>query len=347
MKEIVIALLVCCLPAQFIGQKLDADKEYMVSCVGFYNVENLFDTLNTRGDKDLEFSPKGDKRWNSNLYGKKIANLGQVINGIGQEVSPDGLAILGLAEVENKAVLDDLVQCDELKKKNYKVVHYEGHDRRGIDVALIYQEKYFKYISSKSIELVFKDTSYHSRDQLLVTGELLGEKVHVIVAHWPSRSGGQKRSEPRRLEAAELGRQIIDSLLADEPKAKVIYMGDLNDDPENKSVAKVLRSASKTKKAGEQFFFNPMLELSKKGIGSLAWRDSWNLFDQIILSPGLVESEFKEWTVYRTKVYNKPFLKSKEGKYKGYPYRSFSGDAWTGGYSDHFPVYSILAREKE
>lgn len=328
------------------AQKLDPKKEYMVSCVGFYNVENLFDTLNSRGDNDLEFSPKGDRRWDSKLYNAKLKNLAHVIDGLGTEVNPNGVALLGVAEVENKLVLDDLVKQEALLDNNFKVVHYEGHDRRGIDVGLLYQEKYFKYISSKSIELVFEDTSYHSRDQLLVTGELMGERVHVIVAHWPSRSGGQKRSEPRRLEAAKLGRSIVDSILVNEPDAKIIYMGDLNDDPENKSVSKVLMLGEKGKNMAELNFFNPMLDLSRKGIGSLAWRDSWNLFDQIVMSPALSNQNFKTWTAYRTKVYNKPFLKSKDGKYKGYPYRSYSGGAWTGGYSDHFPVYTILAKER-
>lgn len=344
-KLLVLTFVFIALQTSLLAQNLDPEKSYAVSCVGFYNLENLFDTLNTNGDRDIEFTPAGDRHWDTEKYQAKLNNLAKVIGELGTEVTPDGVAMLGVAEVEHKSGLDDLVQTGVLKERGYQVVHIEGSDRRGIDVGLLYQPKYFKVLDTKSYVVTFEDTTYHSRDQLLVTGELQGERVHVVVAHWPSRSGGQKRSEPKRIIAATKGRAIVDSILVAEPEAKIFYMGDLNDDPNNKSVTKVLKGTDNKSKLDEDYFYNPMLPLSRKGIGSLAWRDTWNLFDQIVMSPELVQDDFKTWTTYRTKVHNKEYLKSKSGKYKGYPFRSYAGGAWAGGYSDHFPVYTILAKE--
>ncbi len=328
------------------SQTLQKDKQYNVACIGFYNVENLFDTLNTNGYKDLDFSPEGKNHWNTKSYWEKMDNLSKVISQMGTEFTPDGVAILGVAEVENRSVLEDLVKNDLLKKQNYQIIHYDSPDHRGIDVALLYQPKYFKVLSSKTFTVNFPDSpNYHTRDQLLVTGLLNGEKVHVIVAHWPSRSGGQKRSEPRRLKAAAVGKSIADSLLLDDPNAKIFYMGDLNDDPVSNSLVKVMKSKSKISKVKQDNFYNPMVTLYKKGIGSLAWHDSWNIFDQIIMSPSVVDDDLDDWSYYKVRVFNKPFMRQTEGNYKGYPKRSFS-NGWANGYSDHFPVYVVLVKEK-
>lgn len=350
MKKNKIALLVFILTISlpFFGQKvtLETGKDYQVSCIGFYNVENLFDTLNTNGSKDFEFSPEGKNNWGTDNYWAKMDNLSRVISELGTEVTPDGAAILGVSEVENITVLEDLVINEKLKKQNYKIVHYDSPDHRGIDVALLYQPKYFEVLSSKTFSVTFPDdTSYTTRDQLLVTGNLKGEKIHVIVAHWPSRSGGQKRSEPRRMQASKVARSIVDSLLTDDANAKIFYMGDMNDDPINNSMTAGLLSTGKIKKAKNGMLFNPMTDLYKKGIGSLAWRDSWNLFDQIVVSEAMIDADLSDWSYYNVKVHNKPYMIQTEGSYKGYPKRSFN-NGWDNGFSDHFPVYLVLVKEK-
>ncbi|NNC83059.1 MAG: endonuclease/exonuclease/phosphatase family protein [Flavobacteriales bacterium] len=317
---------------------------YEIGTVGFYNLENLFDTLDTPDKRDHEFTPEGRNRWNSEKYLFKLDQLSKVIKDIGTSIHPAGLAVLAVSEVENRDVLEDLVAHPELKDRNYQIVFEEGPDRRGIDVGLLYNPQFFEVESWKSYRLSMADTSFRTRDQLLVTGKLSGERIHMIVAHWPSRSGGQKRSEPKRIAAAELGRHIVDSLMTAEDDAAILYLGDLNDDPVNKSLTRVMKATGDRSFARGDRLFNPMEDLYQKGIGSLAWRDTWNLFDQILLSPGLMEEKQGKWTYHTARVYNKPYLLQTSGSYKGYPLRTFAGGAWTKGYSDHFPVYVILKR---
>ena len=324
-------------------------KEYLVAGIGFYNLENLFDTLIDPDPNKIlqeDFTPKGKKAWTSEHYQEKLVNMAKVISEIGTEITPDGIAILGVSEVENKSVLEDLVKSESIKKRGYKVVHYDSPDRRGIDVGLLYNPKYFKVTSSKNFSLRSVDTTFYSRDQLLVTGLLNGEKIHVIVTHWPSRSGGEKRSKPRRASAAKLGRIIVDSLQANDPNTKVFYMGDLNDDPTDESVKKHLRGAGKEEKMQKGDLFNPWESYYKKGIGTLAYRDAWNLFDQILVSKSLLGKDYSSLKLYKSKIFSKAYLKSSEGRYKGYPFRTYSGGAYIGGYSDHFPVYMFLIKEQ-
>lgn len=332
------------------AQTLDPSKNFEVACIGFYNIENLFDTLDTPNVLDTEFTPQGEKNWNTEKYYYKLRNNSRVISEMAMEITPDGVAVLGLSEIENRQVIEDLIKMESLKDRNYQIVHYDSPDRRGVDVALIYQPKYFKVTSTKSYPLTLpNDTSFKTRDQLLVTGDLLGERIHFIVCHWPSRRGGEARSAPLRMAAALLSRHIIDSLATADPAAKVILMGDLNDDPTNKSITKGLNACGKINKLKPGQLFNACEESYRKGIGTLAWKDSWNLFDQMILTQGLVDNTntFADFRFYKFKVFNKPYLMQTEGPWKGYPYRTFVGNDFKGGYSDHFPVYTILIREKK
>jgi len=330
----------------FAQAELDKNKQYHVACIGFYNVENLYDTIN-QPNNDEEFLPESPKKWNTEKYFKKLENLSTVISQLGIDATPDGLSILGLAEVENRGVLEDLVKTEKLKNRNYQIVHYDGPDKRGVDVALLYNPKHFIVENSVSYTLKIPGKEdFFTRDQLLVSGRLAGEKIHIIVCHWPSRRGGEKRSRPLREAAADLTRHIADSIFKIEPLAKIIIMGDLNDDPTNSSVKKHIKTVAKTHEVREDLFFNPMEELYNKGIGTLAWRDSWNLFDQIILSYSLTKCHYETFCYYGAKVFNKPFVRQEEGNFKGYPFRTFAGGTYTGGYSDHFAVYVILLREK-
>lgn len=333
---------------------LNKDKQYEIAGIGFYNLENLFDTIvdpDTNKILQEDFTPHGKKNFNSEKYHKKINNMAEVISKIGTDIFPEGLSILGVAEIENRSVLEDLVAQKQIKSRNYQIVQYDSPDARGIDVGFLYNPNYFELISSKTFKLdtYSGDQHFRTRDQLLVTGKLNGERIHIIVAHWPSRRGGEKRSAPRRIAAGEVGRAIIDSIQAAEPNAKIVYMGDLNDDPTNKSVKKAMNTVDKIEFMTPKKLYNPMEKFYKNGIGTLAYRDNWNLFDQIILTPGFVtkDNNFDSYKFFKAVVFNKEFLKNDTGSFKGYPHRTYVGPNFMNGYSDHFPVYMILVKEKK
>jgi hypothetical protein len=340
-----IALLAS-LALSFTVSAQEGKPEFVPSLIGFFNIENLFDTIDSPDTDDREFLPESGKLWGTQRYLRKVDKMGQVIAALGRELDPRGVAILGLAEVENRSVVEDLVVSAPLKERKYAVVHDDSPDRRGVDVALIHDPKRFKVYAHKSYRLVTPpDTAFRTRDQLLVSGVLDGDTTHVIVAHWPSRRGGEKRSMPKRMAAGELGRHIVDSLLAINANARILYMGDLNDDPVNKSITMGLRATGEPAMAQGGTLYNPMHAPFKKGIGSLAWRDSWNLFDQIIISPGLVSGAGGQYKYYGVRVFNEPYLRQEDGNFAGYPKRTFVGDTYQDGYSDHFPVFLILVKE--
>lgn len=320
--------------------------EYKVACIGFYNLENLFDIEDDPLTNDSEYLPDGANKWDSTKYANKLLNMSTVIGDLGTDVSPDGVAVLGVCEIENRFVLEDLVAMPAIQDRNYKIVHYNSPDRRGVDVGLLYQEKYFKVKNSASYKLVFpNDTSYYTRAQLVVTGDMDGEDVTVIVGHWPSRRGGQAASEPNRIEAAKLGRKIIDSLLAVNPYAKIILMGDLNDDPINASVQEYIRAKGKISKMKPGDMYNVMYDHFKSGNGTLAWNDAWNLFDQMIVSEAFVSTDASTYVFHKSYVYKKDYLIQQEGNYKGYPLRTHAGGVYLNGYSDHLPVYMVLKKQ--
>jgi hypothetical protein len=321
-------------------------QNYTPAVIGFYNVENLFDTLDTPNVNDSEYTPHSAKKWNTERYNEKLTNLARVIGEIGTDLHPNGMIAVGLSEVENRDVVVDLVNTPPLKDRKYDIVHYDSPDRRGIDVALIYQPEFYKVYNHKSY--VFKiegKDDFFSRDQLVVSGVIDTDTVHILVSHWPSRRGGEKKSSPLRVAAANLGRSIIDSLFAINPNARIMYMGDLNDDPVNFSVKRHLRTESKPENARDGRLYNPMEDLYNKGIGTLAWRDTWNLFDQIIISEALATGKDGGYRYFGAKVHNKPYLKQQDGNFAGYPYRTYVGDTYRPGFSDHFPVYLILVKE--
>lgn len=328
---------------------IDKNKKYTAVAIGFWNVENFYDTLNDPRKIDEEFLPDGANNWNTPKYKTKIEHLADVISQMGADAVPDGLAAMGMCEIENKTVLEDLVKSPKLAARHYKVVLIEGPDVRGVDPAFIYNPKYFEFISAKTFPVVVvTDTAHKTRDELLVTGKMLGEKMHFIICHWPSRRGGDLASEPNRISAGKKARSIVDSLLKEDPNAKVIVMGDLNDDPIDASVKKTLRTYKDPRhEAKDGEMFNAMEGHFKKGIGTLAYNDAWNLFDQMIMTPALVKGNFKDYQFYTSRVFNKQFMAEEYGKYKGYPKRTFSGGQYTAGYSDHYPVFSVFLKEKK
>lgn len=324
--------------------------QYRIRTIAFYNLENLFDTID---DPDLwdERSPimemKGDI---AKVYWNKIDNMAKVIAEIGTKETKTPPAIIGVCEIENKAVLEDLVNSKYLKKYKYSIVHYDSQDKRGIDVALLYQSRYFKPTKSKSYNVKLYDAGdrVYTRDQLLVSGILDGEMIHLILNHWPSRRGGEAKSRPLRMGAAKYNLQIIDSLQGMYNDPKIFGLGDYNDDPINASFKKVLHATGIKSEVKEGGIYNPMEDLFNRGFSTLGYRDNINLFDQIYMtSPALAKNnDYTKWQFYKANIFNPNYLINQKGRYKGYPFRSFSNNAFTGGYSDHFPVYIYLIRKK-
>jgi hypothetical protein len=327
-----------------IAQSPQQGRSVVPVCVAFYNVENLFDTIHQSGPHDLEYTPQGGNKWNSARYNEKLDRLAEVISMLGTDHTPDGPAILGLCEIENRAVLEDLVKHERIKDRNYQVVFMRGRDRR-VNNAFLYNPKYFELTHVAKKEVLMEDPGFRTRDHIIMSGSLLGEPMHFIVNHWPSRSGGEKRSQPRRVAAALAARAVVDSITSIDPLAKIIIMGDLNDDPTDPSVKKYLNSGGDRNRLKEGQLFNPFFAMHRMGIGSLAYRDSWNLFDQIIITQSLLGQDPSSFIYREAKVYNKPFLRTPAGRFKDYPHRSFAAGVYLGGYSDHFPSYIILVRE--
>jgi hypothetical protein len=323
---------------------------YKVAVIGFYNLENFYDTVDNPIVNDEEFLPSGIRNYNSAIYKSKIQNLATVIAQMGADKSPDGPAILGVAEIENDTVLTDLVNHPLLKKRNYKIAHYDSKDIRGVDVAMLYNPKYFTVTKSDKLFVQLPGGSkdaYFTRDILWVQGKLDGELINIYVNHWPSRSGGEERSIPARNAAATVCKQHIDSLKSIEGESKVVVMGDLNDDPINESIAGILKAKGKIKDVKPGGIFNPWFELYKNGIGTLAYQDAWGLFDQILISYPWLSKDQKGFFYYQPHIFNQPYMVENMGKYKGYPMRTWDGNTYRGGYSDHFPTYLVLLKKVE
>ena len=328
------------------------DKKYRVMTVAFYNLENLFDVEDDPNKLD-ERSPimEIDSTERPEIYKKKIANMAKVISKIGTDFTGMPPAVIGVCEVENDDVLLDLVNHPRLRPYNYDVVHHESPDERSIDTGLLYQKSMFIPTNSVAHEVkIFygtdKSKRNYTRDVLVVSGKLRGEEFHFIVNHWPSRSGGQKRSEPGRVTAAKVTKKAIDSLQAIDPYAKIMVMGDFNDGPYNKSIAEVVGAKFDKEDVGLKELYNPYEEIRKKGGGTIAYRDGWDIFDQIFFTePLLDDTDYSEFRYFKSGIFAPPFLQNPRGRWKGYPFRSFSGGGFSGGYSDHFPVFVYLIRE--
>ena len=321
-------------------------RNFKIHTVAFYNLENLFDTINDLNKND-EASPIMEIRFNrGKIYREKVSNMAEVVSQIGYDVTKRPPSILGICEVENRMVVEDLISDEKLRKYNYGIVHYESPDDRGIDVGLIYNKDVFKVKNSSSHDVFITGNNSskrrNTRDQLVVSGYLDGELMHFIVNHWPSRGA----DETKRIAAAEVNNFIIDSLRNKYESPKIITMGDFNDDPFDKSIKKILGAKKNISDVNKNDMYNPFETiLVDEGVGSNAYRDKWQLFDQIILSKPFLDKNYKDYQLYKAGVFNKSFLINKKGKFKGYPFRSFSYGTFTGGYSDHLPPYIYLLKE--
>lgn len=313
-------------------------KANSIVTIAFYNVENLFDTKDDPTTFDDHFTTHGKNKWNLQRYSLKIKKLGSVISQLGIKHSKKMPAIIGLVEVENIKVMRDLTNSKALRRHHLGIVHYDSPDERGIDVALLYNKQLFELISSETHPVLLeneKGDRDYTRDILKVTGKLQGELVHVLVNHWPSRREGVKESAPKRGIAAVTVNKIVENIRDKNYNAKIIIMGDFNDNPESKSIQLLIKEG----------FFNPMKSLlDKNKKGSVTYEGKWNLFDQILFSNNFLEKDYGKFYFKHAEVFNKKWLKVYKGKLKGSPFRTYIGPWYQGGFSDHFPVYAYLKK---
>lgn len=325
-----------------------AQKPYTVV---FYNLENLFDTINDPETKDEEFLPDGARRWNTVKYNKKLSNLERVMFDIAA-IQKEFPAVIGVSEVENRTVLEDLIAQPKLSKGNYRIVHYDSPDARGVDCAFFYRPDQFKLEGSAAIPFVMPgQPNFRTRDFVTMWGTIEDEPFFFLVSHWPSRLGGKDASAPKRMAAAEQCRHIADSVRAANPAVKVVIMGDLNDDATDDSVVVGLGAKRKIKEVGPEDMYNPFIDMLRAGHGTLAYQDAWNLFDNIIISENLATGSTGELKIVKAEgskfygnIFRRSYMIQRDGQYKGYPLRTFVGTNFQGGYSDHFPVYIYIAK---
>ena len=304
--------------------------------IAFYNIENLFDIKNNPHTHDNDFLPTSQKRWTPKRYQKKLLKLGSIIPKIGNEDNQIAPVIIGLAEVENANVISDLINNKNLIEENYDFIHYDSMDERGIDVALLYKPDIFKVEHSETFSVYLeneKGMQDYTRDILLVQGLLNNENINIIVNHWSSRREGVKETEFKRIAGANAVNAIIKTLKTENSDAKIIVMGDFNDNPNSKSI-KLLEEESN--------LYNPFKTVWSRDNGSLSHNFQWNLFDQILFTTNFFDTNNSKLIFSNAKVFNSKILTQNHGKYKGQPFRTFVGKKYKGGYSDHFPVFIEL-----
>lgn len=356
MKRIIYTILALLLIS--VSAYAGSPKRYVL---GFYNVENLFDTYHDEGKNDYEFLPDGKNKWTEPKYEKKLHNIATVIKAMADE-NKAFHTVLGLSEIENRHVLEDLVSQPEIEAANYQIVHYDGPDRRGVDVALLYRPEHFTVEESKSIPFDFNSTTitftmdkegqdyFRTRDILMVRGLLDGEMFAFFVAHLPSRIGG--KGQDLRSRGAEIIYEHSLELMKQYPGIKIMVMGDMNDNPTDESMVTYMHGKETIAEVGEQDFFSPFLSMLKAGYGSLAYRGTWNIYDIILVNEALANAPKGTLKIqpivkkkYYGRVFSQPFMTQQEGQYKGTPFRTFSNGTFIGGYSDHYPTYIIVSNK--
>lgn len=328
-----------------------AQRSYNLYGIGFYNLENLFDTCHDVGKNDYEYLPDGANKWNKYKYERKLHNMAYALADLGTDKLPTiGCAAIGVSEVENANALSDLVAQPELAKRGYKFAHIEGPDRRGVDCALLYNPQLFTVrdlVLHPYVPELEADSAYYTRGFLEVSGILADEPLTIIVCHWPSRFSG---SYYRELAGRQV-KVIKDSIIHANPKMKVIVMGDMNDDPQNASMARELGAKGKLEEVKKGDMYNPWWKILDSGTGTLSYQGSWNLFDQIVMSDNMLDTkntrDYQQLTYYQCQIQRRDYLLQSEGQYKGSPKRTTSSGVFLDGYSDHLPTIVYLIKEKK
>ena len=318
-----------------------------IAVLAFYNLENFYDTKDNGLVDDNEFTPTGAKHYDQGIYQNKILHLATVIKSIGEKFTKDGAALLGVVEIENDTVLHDLISHPLLIKRKYQIVHYDSKDKRGIDVALLYHPNYFKPIFSKSIHVNLPASTgikYETRDILMVQGLLDGDSIYVFVNHWPSKRGGEDKTIASRNAAAAACRKEMDKIYLSNPRAKIIVMGDFNDNPDSYSIASVLKTTGQASLAVSNILYNPWLKIYQQGRGTLANQDIWSLFDQIMISSPWLNKDQPGFHFKFAQIHQTNAMVENAGRYRGYPMRTWDGNNYRGGFSDHFPSYIVVLK---
>ena len=347
-------VLFLCAPASAQGTK-----SYVI---GFYNLENLFDIYDDPVKNDEEFLPEGKNKWSEAKYQKKLQNMAKVIRNMKED---NGLwhAVLGVSEIENRLVLEDLVTEPQIAEANYQIIHYDGPDRRGVDVALLYKPELFKYIESESIPYTFEGSSidfvmtkdqqeyFKTRDILMVHGTIDGEHFAIYVAHLPSRAGDKKGSSQLRERGGEIMYSHAMKMQQKYPGIKIVCMGDMNDNPTDASMAGYLHGKENIGDVTDTDFFSPFISMLKAGYGSLAYQGVWSIYDLVLVNNALANAPDGGLKIsplgkkgYYGRVYRKPYMTTQKGQYKGYPFRTFSNGSFIGGYSDHYPTFIVISK---
>ena len=335
---LIISVLISVIVNSFAGAGYNKKRNLTVV---FYNVENLFDTENNSGSNDGEFTPKSEKMWTEGRYHKKLEDISKVLSSVNKNELPE---IIGLCEIENRKVLDDLVKTNLLARGKYEIVHFESPDFRGIDCAMIYRPDEFTVIKSIPVNVSFADDpEYTTRDILYVKGETNNrEEFHIFVNHWPSRIGGLEQTEPKRIALARILKSKIDSVQNLNRKANIIVIGDMNDEPSNKSLNEVLEAKSPEVKNAE--LVNLMFPDHKNKKGSYNYRGNWNMLDNIIVTSGLLDNKGFQIVEKQGFVFSETWMEFKDKNNGITPNRTYGGPNYYGGVSDHFPVFIELSR---
>ena len=352
---IIAALALLALPRTADAQK---HKSYVI---GFYNLENLFDTYHDEGKNDYEYLPDGANEWTEEKYAKKLKNMARVIADMRKD-NGAWHAVLGVSEVENRHVLEDLVSEPAIADANYQIVHYDGPDRRGVDCALFYRPEVFKYITSESIPFTFEPSridwsawteeekeAFRTRDILMVRGTIDGEMFAFFVCHLPSRLGG--KGADLRPRGAEIAYMRAMELQEEFPGIKIVVMGDMNDNPTDISMTEYLHGKEFRDDLDDEDFFNPFLSMIKAGYSSLYYRGAGNIFDIVMVNKALADAEDDTFEIqpilkkkFYGRIFSKPYMTNQSGQYKGTPFRTFSNGAFVNGYSDHYPTYIVIKK---
>ena len=305
----------------------------------FYNVENLYDTVNDPKINDDEFTPSAKVPWTKDRLETKIKHAGKVITDIASPAMPD---LVGFAEIENLQVLEMLTSSAGLSKTKYSIVHYESPDERGIDVAMLYNPATFKVISSEPLHVTLPDNDF-TRDILHVKGKLnSGETLHVFINHWPSRREGSEISASKRMVAAKVLRAKLDAIQKLEKSPNIIILGDFNDEPSDKCITEGLKAVNPDQAITGNNLYSLLYPEFKNGEGSLFYKD-WDLFDQVIVSGNMLsQKKGLRTSVNNAGIFSAEYLLFKNKAGESRPNRTMSGDKYFGGYSDHLPVYVKL-----
>ena len=353
---LIISLFIGLLPVTPLSAQ--APRSYVI---GFYNLENLFDTYHDDGKNDYEYLPDGENHWTESKYLRKQHNMASVIRSMRDD---NGVwhAVLGVSEIENRHVLEDLVNQPEIAEADYQIVHYDGPDRRGVDVGLLYRPSVFKVLESRSIPFDFnskipfdmtpeEQADFRTRDILMVRGLLGGEMFAFFVAHLPSRIGG--KGGDLRSRGAEIMYLTSMELMDKYPDIKIVAMGDMNDNPTDESMMVYMHGREKITEVGPRDFFSPFVSMLKAGYGSLAYQGEWNIYDIIVVNYNLVSPRRGTLGIvpivknrFYGRIFHKPFMTQQEGQYKGTPFRTSSGGAFINGYSDHYPTYIVVSTKQ-